>query len=345
MSVLRKIVYPFSLVYGEITAARNWLYDKGILKSTRFDIPVIVVGNLSVGGTGKTPQVEYLVRLLQDHYKIAILSRGYKRATKGFVIANEHMTAVDIGDEPLQYYKKFKGITVAVDADRVHGITQLTQLKHRPEVILLDDAFQHRKVTAGLTILLTAFNDLYADDTMLPTGNLREKTKGAARAQIVVVTKGPDKISMKEQFAIGKKLGITRSQTLFFSRITYASEVIGPTNIPLCSLKNYEVLLVTGIAKTKPLENFLLTQNVKFTHLKYRDHHNFTEADIKQIQESYANLTGASTLILTTEKDYVRSFSGLNNWYYLPIMTSFIDHHEDFDQLVLNYVTKHALKA
>ncbi|NNC69408.1 MAG: tetraacyldisaccharide 4'-kinase, partial [Flavobacteriaceae bacterium] len=185
MSLLRKILYPFSILYGEITSARNKMYDRGVLKSTKFEIPVIVVGNLSVGGTGKSPQIEYLIRLLKDDYKVAVLSRGYKRTSKGFIIANEAATVESIGDEPLQFYTKFKNqITVAVDADRVKGIKKLCEHVD-PDVILLDDAFQHRKVEAGLNILLTPYDNLYTDDKMLPTGDLREKVKGASRAQVI----------------------------------------------------------------------------------------------------------------------------------------------------------------
>ncbi|MCK0131009.1 tetraacyldisaccharide 4'-kinase [Flavobacteriaceae bacterium F08102] len=338
MRFLRKILYPFSLVYGEITAFRNRLYDRGILKSTKFDIPVIVVGNLSVGGTGKTPQVEYLVRLLQNQYRVAILSRGYKRKTKGFVIADDQVTSEDIGDEPMQYFKKFKGVTVAVDADRVHGITQLIQLENPPDVILLDDAFQHRKVQGGLNILLTPYNDLYIDDVMLPTGNLREKPSGASRAQIIVVTKGPNEVKVDEQSEIANKLKIKPTQALYFSYITYGNNVIGITEIPTSSLQDYEVLLVTGIAKTVPLEDFLRSKNVNFTHLKYKDHHDFTHRDVAEIQEKFNKIVAAKKLILTTEKDYVRSFAEFDNWYYLPIMTSIVDRQSDFDKSVLNYV-------
>ncbi len=339
MSLFRKILYPFSVLYGEITSARNTFYDKGILKSTAFETPSIVVGNLSVGGTGKTPQIEFLVRLLQDEYAIAILSRGYKRTTKGFLIANQNTKVDAIGDEPMQYFSKFKNITVAVDADRVHGIEQLTSLKDKPDVILLDDAFQHRKVEAGLNILLTSYNDLYTDDKMLPTGNLRERIEGANRAQIIVVTKCPDMLSEKEQFEITKKLHIDLHQTVFFSKIKYGEEIINnKSKLPIDELLHYKVVLVTGIANTKPLEKFLEGMNVDFQHLKFSDHHDFSKSEIQKIEQQFSEIASEKKLILTTEKDYVRSFKGLEHCYYIPIETEFINHQTDFNTLIKRYV-------
>ena len=182
MNFLRKILFPLAFLYWLITFIRNWLYDKGIFKSSSFNIPIIAVGNLSVGGTGKTPQIEYLIRLLSENYKVAVLSRGYKRTTEGFILADEKATASSIGDEPFQFYSKFPNIQVAVDANRKYGIENLLQLSNKPDVILLDDAFQHRKVKAGFYILLTAFDDLFCDDYILPFGNLREPSSGKKRA-------------------------------------------------------------------------------------------------------------------------------------------------------------------
>jgi tetraacyldisaccharide 4'-kinase len=343
VSLLRKLLYPFSILYGEITSARNIFYNKGILKSTVFNIPIIVVGNLSVGGTGKTPQVEYLTRLLQDKYKVAILSRGYKRSTKGFVIANKTTNAKAIGDEPMQYYTKFNNIIVAVDADRVHGITALSKLADKPDVILLDDAYQHRKVEAGLNVLLTSYGNLYIDDTMLPTGNLREKVNGAERAQIIIVTKCPEELSENEQFEITKKLKAELYQTVFFSTIKYGKEIIGKENrLSIDELLNYEIVLVTGIANTEPLVTFLNKIKCSFEHLNFADHYNFTENDLQKIKSTCSKIKAtnpeALSLILTTEKDYVRSFTGIDNFYYLPIETGFIAHQEDFNKLIKKYV-------
>ena len=338
MSKTRKILYPLSVLYGEITKIRNKMYDKGVLKSIQFDVPVIVVGNLSVGGTGKTPQIEYLIRLLKDSYKIAVLSRGYKRKSKGFVIANDSSNAQQIGDEPFQYYQKFKDIIVAVDADRVNGISQLKSLENPPEIILLDDAFQHRKVVAGFNILLTPYNDLYVDDTMLPTGNLREKVEGADRAQIIVVTKCPQELSEEKQFEIAQKLQPTLYQTVFFSTIDYDTVVKDENEeILIDDLKEYQVILVTGIANPSPLVTFLTDKKITFEHLKFADHHDFTEKEIAEIKSKFKKITSEKKIILTTEKDFVRLKSGLDI-KYLEIKTTFINHGNDFDKKIMTYV-------
>ncbi|MCK5678115.1 MAG: tetraacyldisaccharide 4'-kinase [Flavobacteriaceae bacterium] len=340
MNKLRKILYPFSLLYGELIKYRNIAYEKGIFTSVAFDIPIIVVGNLNVGGTGKSPQIEYLIRLLQNDYKIAVLSRGYKRKSEGFQLADRNSTSEQIGDEPLQFYRKFKDLIVAVDTKRVNGIKQLKNLKLPPNVILLDDAFQHRKVQAGLTILLTAYGNLYVDDTMLPTGYLREKREGAKRAQIIVVTKCPDKLSESEQYKISKKLKPELNQTVFFSTIAYNETIIGKNDeISISELNEYKVLLITGIANSKPLEEFLKSKNIEFKHLKFADHHNFTSSDKERIIQNFKNIQANKKIILTTEKDYVRTFSNdKNQLYYLPIKTKFIDNENDFNKLILNYV-------
>ena len=339
MKTLRKILYPFSFLYGEIVTIRNKLYDKGVLKSTSFNVPIIVVGNLSVGGTGKSPQIEYLVRLLHNDYKIAVLSRGYKRKTKGFIIANENSTVKQIGDEPMQFFQKFKNIIVAVDADRVNGINELNNLSNKPDVILLDDAFQHRKVEAGFNMLLTPYDNLYVDDTMLPTGDLREKVTGANRAQLIIVTKCPENLTEEEQFKIADKLQPEMHQTVFFSKIAYAEAVQGVDNIKVDELYNYKVLLVTGIAKTKHLCEFLDVKKIDFQHLKFSDHHHFTDNDLAKIQNTFNQIKSAKKLILTTEKDYVRAFdSTYKNIYFLPIETTFLEHQNDFNTLIKNYV-------
>ena len=327
------------MLYGALTAARNSMYDKGLLKSTKFDIPVITVGNLSVGGTGKSPQIEYLIRLLKDDYKVAVLSRGYQRATKGFMVADKNASADSIGDEPMQFYTKFKDeVIIAVDADRVNGIYQL-QERYKPEIVLLDDAYQHRKVEAGFNILLTPYDNLYVDDVMLPTGDLREKVAGAGRAQVIIVTKCPENISEKEQFEITKKLNVELQQTVFFTKIQYHDSVIGiHENLTLKTLKDTDVLLVTGIAKTKPLTEFLAGQEINFKHLVFKDHHNFTDKDLKKIDNSFKKLASEKKIILTTEKDYVRGFSGKESVFYLPIKTGFLEHGRDFDALIKKYI-------
>ena len=338
MKTIRKILYPFSILYGAITSVRNHLYNRQLLVSTKFKTPTIVVGNLSVGGTGKTPQIEYLIRLLKDSFNIAVLSRGYKRKSKGFVLADNKSNAQLIGDEPFQYYTKFKNIKVAVDADRVNGIQQLLQLNNHPEIILLDDAYQHRKVEGGFNILLTSYNNLYVDDKMLPTGNLREKVSGAERAKAIIVTKCPSDLNEEKQFEIAQKLNPTLYQTVFFTTIEYDEEIKGSSEIKVNDLSNYEVLLITGIANPTPLTNFLKEKEVVFEHMKFADHYFFTEGDVAEIELKFNKLKSDKKLILTTEKDYVRIFDKFEKLHYLPIKTKFINHKTDFDNLILEYV-------
>lgn len=336
MNLLRKILFPFAVLYGIITSIRNFLFDKGVLKSTSFDIPIIAVGNLSVGGTGKTPQIEYLIRLLSDKYKVATLSRGYKRQSEGFVLADENSNAVILGDEPFQFFQKFKNIQVAVDANRTNGIQQLLSQSKKPEIILLDDAFQHRKVKAGFYILLTSYGDLYADDWMLPTGNLRESRSGAKRANIVIVTKCPANLEESEQENIRRKLKLKASQQLYFTYIDYDDCIYSQKEkIAVEDIKNSQKLLLAGIAKPTPFFKFLKSDNDEC--LTFPDHHHFTEADIATI----ANKAKAHKII-TTEKDYVR-LKDTNialQLYYLPIKSTFINYQNNFDTTILNYVGK-----
>jgi len=338
VNFLRKIAFPFSILYGLITSIRNFLYDNGVLKSTEFKTPTIVVGNLSVGGTGKTPQIEYLIRLLQNDYKIAVLSRGYKRKSKGFVIACENSTVETIGDEPFQFHKKFPNIIVCVDANRTNGIQQLEKLNTPPEIILLDDAFQHRKVKGGYNVLLSSFNNLYVDDFMLPTGNLREYRSGAKRAQAIIVTKCPNNLLETEQEQIIKKLKSKVNQSVFFTTISYDTELKGADKIDVRDLKNSEIVLVTGIANPNPLTEYLSSQQIKFNHIKYPDHYNFKVKDIESIQETYNLIQSKNKIILTTEKDFVRIFDRLKNAHYISIKTTFINRENDFNSSINNYV-------
>lgn len=338
MKFLRKIVYPFAILYGVITSIRNFLYDKNFLKSTKFKTPTLVVGNLSVGGTGKTPQIEYLIRLLQNDYKIAVLSRGYKRKSTGFIIADKNASVALIGDEPFQYYKKFKNILVCVDADRTNAIQQLEKLKNPPDIILLDDAFQHRRVLGGFNILLTDFNNLYVNDTMLPTGNLREHKSGAKRAHVIIVTKCPKALTETEQFAITEKLKPIKNQTVFFTAIDYNTTLKGASSICLDEMRDFEVLLVTGIANPAPLTTFLEEKNINFEHLKYPDHYNFKSKDIQQINEKLDSFRSKNKLVLTSEKDYVRIFDKVKKLHYISIKSTVINHKNDFDEKIKKYV-------
>ncbi len=339
MSIFRKILFPFSLIYSAIISIRNVAYDKGILPSRSFDFPIIVVGNLNVGGTGKSPHIEYLIRLLNKKYKIAVLSRGYKRKSKGFQLADENSTASQLGDEPLQFYRKFKDIFVAVDTNRVNGIISLRRLNDPPEIILLDDAFQHRSVKAGLFILLTSFDDLYVDDLVLPSGNLRENRKGARRADIIIVTKCPSNISKEDRLKISKKLKLKKHQLIFFSTIVYSESLIGVNGeLSVSRLNEFKVLLVTGIANSKPLEQYLESLNIDFHHLKYRDHYSFSKLDKEKINRKFEGMKGNKKIILTTEKDYVRAFSnGNEHFYYLTILSKILEE-EAFNEEILNYV-------
>ena len=333
MIILRYLLFPFSILYGLITSVRNFLFDKGILKSYSFDIPIIAVGNLSVGGTGKTPQIEYLIRLLSDHYKTAILSRGYKRKSKGFILADKNATADILGDEPFQMYQKFPDTIVAVDADRRNGITKILALPIKPDVILLDDAFQHRKVKADFYILLSAYNDLYFNDYVLPTGNLRESRNGAKRADVIVITKCPKDLSVEKQESIIKKIGL--KVPVYFSFIDYDEFVYNENEkINVNQIKQLDKLLLAGIAKPTPFFDYI--QNRNDDKLIYPDHHNFTKNDISQIKTK-----SADKIIVTTEKDYVRlKDENLNNLYYLPIKTSLISNKESFDDFVIKQVLK-----
>lgn len=334
MNLLRKILFPFAVLYGFITSIRNFLFDKGILKSISFDIPVIAVGNLSVGGTGKTPQIEYLIRLLSDKYIVATLSRGYKRKSEGFVLADETSNAQILGDEPFQFYQKFPNVKVAVDANRTNGITQLLSQKIKPQVVLLDDAYQHRKVKAGFYILLTSYGDLYADDFMLPTGNLRESRSGASRANIVVVTKCPKNLSEEKQAEIRLKLKLNCSQQIFFTFIDYDTVIYGKEEkISVDQIKSESKILLAGIAKPKPFFYYLKNENDEC--LTFSDHHHFSEADLESIQNK-AN----GKKIITTEKDYVRLKDSklVSQLYYLPIKSTFINHQQNFDATILNYL-------
>lgn len=334
MNLLRKILFPFSILYGLITSFRNFLYDKEIFKSYSFDLPIIAVGNLSVGGTGKTPQIEYLIRLLSNKYKVATLSRGYKRKSEGFVLADENANATILGDEPFQFYQKFPKVQVAVDANRKNGIEQLLNQNTKPEIILLDDAFQHRKVKAGFYILLTAYNDLYADDYILPTGNLRESRTGAKRANIVVVTKCPANLSLDEQKSIKSKLKLSQNQELYFTYIDYDSSIFSEEKqLQVSDIKNVDKLLLAGIAKPEPFFNHLKKENDEV--LVFPDHHHFSEKDILEIKKKAQN-----NIIITTEKDYVRLKGQLpkEQLFYLPIKSSFVSDGEHFDDAIFTFL-------
>lgn len=332
VKLLRYILLPIVPFYYVITWFRNILYDMDIKKSKSYDFPVICVGNLSTGGTGKTPMVEYLIKLLKNDFVLATLSRGYGRKTKGYFLGSESSSADTIGDEPYQFYHKFhENIFVAVDEDRQHGIAQLRELDNRPDLIILDDAFQHRKVKAKFNILLTTYSDLYMHDMVLPTGDLREPRSGAKRADVIVVTKCPKLISDEEINKIVSKIKPLGDQTVFFSSIAYSKTVLNDSESRLL-LELEPFTLVTGIANPKQLFNHLNDQGLNYDHIKFKDHHNFTHADITMLEKK--------ELILTTEKDFMRlkiHESLVDKLYYLPIEVK-MDDSIAFDNTIRKLV-------
>jgi tetraacyldisaccharide 4'-kinase len=322
MNKLRKLLFPFSLVYGSILTFRNLCYDKGWFESKSYNRPIICVGNLSTGGTGKSPMIEYLISFLIKDYKVAVLSRGYKRKTNGFKEVLIDSLAENVGDEPLQFKQKFPNIVVAVCANRQEGIEKI---KNKADVILLDDAFQHRKVKASTNILLTTFNDLYIHDVVLPAGNLRESKRGAKRADLVVVTKCPEKHSYAKLQEIQYILNLRPEQKIYFSKISYDNIIYGKSEeLQLNYLLDKKFTLVTGIANPKPLVQFLRNNQYNFEHKKFPDHHHFSNSEIENLKEK--------DIILTTEKDFVRLQPRINKFaiYYLPIKTIILKEQEEF---------------
>lgn len=333
MSILRKILLPLAVGYGGVMAIRNFLFDNELLKSEKYSFPVIGVGNLSVGGTGKSPMIEYLISLLLSEYKVATLSRGYGRRTSGYILLKGNEQAVIVGDEPLQFKNKYPSAIVAVDENRIRGIENL-RTSEGAEVILLDDIFQHRKVTPGLSILLTPFQDLFSKDFLFPTGNLRESRSGSKRANIIVVTKCPKDLSAEEQNKIKRNLKLEVGQELFFSYIHYSEKVFHEaTSLEIDELKQYHFTLVTGIANPKPLQDHLKKSGLNFNHRKFPDHHNFTKEEIDSL--------GTESKILTTEKDYMRlkELVPSSRLFYLPISTGFLNRKEQFDEIVRAFVS------
>lgn len=349
-----KWLIPISRLYGAAINFRNFLFDKQLLlRSSHFDIPIICVGNLAVGGTGKTPHIEYLIRLLQKDYNVAVLSRGYKRQSKGFVLASSHTSAQEIGDEPFQIMKKFPHIRVAVDANRCRGIDFLMKLKDPAvDVILLDDAFQHRYVAAGLNILLTSSERPFYKDELLPAGRLRESIIGKDRAQMVVVTKCPDDIKPIDYNVISKGVNLLPFQKLFFSRFCYGKlyALFSNNKIKTMSLtdltEDTSVMLITGIANPESLINKLHEQVMDIVPLNFSDHHNFTTADVKYINMRYDKLPHGNRIIITTEKDAARlrfhpdmSEAVKKGLFVLPIKVDILqDKKESLNQIILDYV-------
>ena len=343
----RYILFPFSIIYAGVIWTRNKLFDKNILHSATFNFPVICVGNLAVGGTGKTPMAEYLVRLLQDQYQVATLSRGYKRKTKGFAIADENTTALDIGDEPMQIHKKFPGITVSVAEERLVGIPQLLHLRPQTQVIILDDAFQHREVIAGLNILLTDYNNLYSRDFLMPAGDLRDLQSSSKRADIIVVTKCKPYMEEAEKKKIIKELDPLPHQKVYFTKIDYSIPYHLFTKEEKLLQPDSNVLLVCGIANPQPLKDVLTRYVASYEILNYRDHHIFDTDDLKEIKKQFSKNSNSKTMILTTEKDGVRLSKFQKELAHLPVYVfpmahKFLFEQEDeFHGQVIDFVEKY----
>jgi len=340
----RVLLLPFAILFWIAVAIRNWMYDKNILKSTSFGLPLICVGNLSVGGTGKSPMVEYLVLHLKNRFKVATLSRGYKRKTRGYALATDKTTAIDVGDEPMQFHLKFPDVPVAVGEERLDAIPQLLHDKPNTEAIILDDAFQHRVVKAGLNILLTDCNNLFTRDFFLPTGDLRDQRKSAKRAQIIVVTKCKPDLSDDEKISITDEIDPLPNQKVFFTTISYGT----PYHITKHDFKfvdeKTEVLLVTGIANPRPLKSYLEERIETYYMMPYNDHHIFSMLDWKDIKKRFDNISAEKKIILTTEKDSMRllkfrqEMDGMP-FYVLPIEHKFLFNQEnEFNEQVTDFI-------
>ena len=330
---IRFLLLPVSLIYGAVVWLRNKLYDKNIYKSASYNLPIICVGNLSVGGTGKSPMVEYLIRLLKDDFKIATLSRGYKRKTKGYALANEQTDALQIGDEPMQFYLNFPQISVAVGEKRNEAIPQLLHDRPETQVIILDDGFQHRSIQPGLSILLTDYNNLFINDFFLPTGDLRDTKSSYKRAQMIVVTKCNPSLSQEEKLKITEEINPTPTQQIFFSTINYATPHHILTHVQEFNLhKKLEVLLVTGIANSKPLQKYILEQCYTYEKISFSDHHIFSIDDLRDVKRKFAKMDSKEKIILTTEKDAVRLVKFKDELENLPLFVLPIKHQILFDE-------------
>ncbi len=341
----RVLLLPFAIVYGLVIMVRNWLFDKNYLKSAEFNFPIICVGNLAVGGTGKSPMVEYLITLLQPHFKIGTLSRGYKRKTKGYVLASSETTALEIGDEPMQFHTKFPEITVAVGEERLVAIPHMLQDKPNLQAIILDDAFQHREVKAGFNIVLTEYSNIYSQDFFLPTGDLRDEWKSAKRANVIIVTKCPVDLSQDKKYKIIRSIKPKPHQRLYFTCIEYGTpfHIINSKDQWILT-PNDEVLLVCGIANPKPLKEYLLNSVHTYYQKDFGDHHIFSIDDLNDIKKRFDDIPTKRKILLTTEKDAVRLIKFSSELtdvpiYVLPVKHRFLfDDTEQFNQMMISFV-------
>jgi tetraacyldisaccharide 4'-kinase len=344
LKTIRILLLPFSFIYALIIVVRNWCYDLGFLQTTSFNLPLICVGNLAAGGTGKSPMVELLIKRLKDQFNIAILSRGYKRKTSGYALAEEDATALDIGDEPMQFKMKFPDVSIAVGEERVVAIPQLLHDRPDTRVIILDDAFQHRSVKAGLNILLTDINNLFTRDWFLPTGDLRDQKLSYKRADIIVVTKCDPALSLKEMNDTIREIRPLPHQDVFFSYIRYGSpyHIVTRESLPLQD--TMEILLVSGIASPGPLKKFIDENSQAYYELDYSDHYIFSIVDLKYIVKRFEAIPATNKIILTTEKDAVRLMKFALEMkdlplYVIPIESGFLFQGEKrFTEIVVSFI-------
>jgi tetraacyldisaccharide 4'-kinase len=346
--ILRWLTLPISFLYGGVVWLRNKLYDWKLSDSLQFSIPIINVGNLSAGGTGKTPHTEYLIEMLQDTYSVATLSRGYKRYTRGFVLAQGACNARDIGDEPMQFFWKYPSISVCVCEDRIIAVPQLMQRRPHTQVLLLDDAFQHRSIAPSLNILLTDYSKRYTQDFILPFGSLREFRSGATRADIIVVTKCPGTLTQEDRVAIAGELNAKESQTVFYSTLEHQG-LYNAFARRRVEVQNTQVLLVTAIANNAALVHYLQGKCKMVHTLRYRDHHYFTDDDVKDMIETYSNMPLGNNILLCTEKDYTRLVlhkeafleAGIDI-HVLPVKISFLfNEAQKFEQIILQHLLEY----
>ncbi len=347
MMLLRILLFPLTLLYDAITRFRNHLYDIGYKHSFRFEVPLIGVGNLNLGGSGKTPMIEYLIRLLMTENNIAILSRGYGRVTRGLRFANEKESARTIGDEPLQYFRSFKHkVNVVVCEDRAFAIPNILQEFPETNLVLMDDSFQHRAVNPKLNILLTEYAVPFYKDYVIPFGKLREARVGVCRADVIVVTKCKAKISKAEMGEITLAINkICVDKPVFFTTIQYGNPIFISKNFMTITS---DVILVSGIANHASFEAYARTKFNVIKHFPYRDHHRYTKDELLGIK-NYLKTIGKSVSILTTEKDMVRlldpEFSEIVSdlpWFYMPIQTVFLKDGSEFDNLVTKAIKAYA---
>ena len=325
MSVIRFLVFPLSIIFKFVTDIRNKLYDCNFLKSEKINVPVISVGNLSTGGTGKTPMVDFIIYNLKRDYNISVLSRGYNRKSKGFIEIKNSDNPSLVGDEPFLIKSNHSEVPVFACEDRVEGAKKIIS-ENNTNLILLDDAFQHRKISRNLDIVLTDYNNLFYKDYLLPYGNLRESRNNINRADVIIVTKCPLDFNKADAIKIKNQINPKKTQSLFFSQIKYSEKLFGFKELSFKSIRNSKLTLVTGIANSQPLKEYLKKNNVNFDHFDYPDHYNYSRKDVNKILANTKN-----NIILTTKKDYYKlSQFKIDNLLYIDIKVEFLDGKQEF---------------